>query len=203
MTSTDETTVTPAELGIDPEKLKPLRDRAEREVAEGVLPSAQIAVARHGRLAYFETFGEATNETLYCVFSSTKAFTSAAAWLLMESGDLDVRETVADIVPEFGTNGKETITVDQLFLHTAGFPHAPFRPTDWNDRNRRLSRFSAWRLNSAPGERFEYHPTSSMWVIAEIIERKSGIDFPTFVRQKIIEPLDLADCYIGLPDAEN
>mgnify|MGYP003305347215 CR=1 FL=1 len=109
MTSTDETTVTPAELGIDPEKLKPLRDRAEREVAEGVLPSAQIAVARHGRLAYFETFGEATNETLYCVFSSTKAFTSAAAWLLMESGDLDVRETVADIVPEFGTNGKETL----------------------------------------------------------------------------------------------
>ena len=46
MASTDETTVTPAELGIDPEKLKPLRDRAEREVAEGVLPSAQIAVAR-------------------------------------------------------------------------------------------------------------------------------------------------------------
>ena len=203
MTSIDEKIATPSELGIDPQKLELLRERAQREVAEGILPSVQIAIARHGSLAYFETFGEATNETLYCVFSSTKAFTSAAAWLLMESGDLDPGETVADIVPEFGTNGKETITVDQLFLHTAGFPHAPFRPTDWNDRNVRLSRFSTWRLNSAPGERFEYHPTSSMWVIAEIIERKSGIDFPTFVRRKIIEPLDLADCYVGLPDAEN
>ena len=203
MTSIDEKIATPSELGIDPQKLELLRERAQREVAEGILPSVQIAIARHGRLGYFETFGEATNETLYCIFSSTKAFTSAAAWLLMESGDLDPGETVADIVPEFGTNGKETITVDQLFLHTAGFPHAPFRPTDWNDRNVRLSRFSTWRLNWAPGERFEYHPTSSMWVIAEIIERKSGIDFPTFVRRKIIEPLDLADCYVGLPDAEN
>ena len=203
MTSADEKIATPDELGIDGEKLELLRERAGREVAEGILPSAQIAIAREGRLAYFETFGDATNETLYCIFSSTKAFTSAAAWLLIESGDLDVGETVADIVPEFGTNGKETVTVDQLFLHTAGFPHAPFRPTDWNDRDVRLSRFSAWRLNSAPGERFEYHPTSSMWVVAEIIERKSGIDFPTFVRKKIIEPLDLSDCYVGLPDVEN
>ena len=203
MTSIDEKIAEPSELGIDPEKLELLRERAAREVAEGVLPSAQIAIARHGRLAYFETFGNATDETLYCVFSSTKAFTSAAAWLLMESGDLDVDEIVADIVPEFGTNGKETITVEQLFLHTAGFPHAPFRPTDWNDRDVRLSRFSSWRLNSAPGERFEYHPTSSMWVIAEIIERKTGIDFATFVRQKVIEPLNLRDCFVGLPDAEN
>ena len=146
MTSSDKKIMEPSELGIDPTKLDLLRGRAGREVAEGVLPSAQIAIARHGRLAYVETFGDATDETLYCVFSSTKAFTSAAAWLLMESGDLDVDEIVADIVPEFGTNGKESITVDQLFLHTAGFPHAPFRPTDWNDRDVRLSRFSSWRL---------------------------------------------------------
>ena len=84
MTSIDEKIATPSELGIDLEKFELLRERAGREVAEGILPSAQIAIARHGRLGYFETFGEATNETLYCVFSSTKAFTSAAAWLLMD-----------------------------------------------------------------------------------------------------------------------
>ena len=193
----------PGSLGIDADKLSALRQRVRREVDDGLLPSAQIAIARHGRLALFETFGSASNETLYCVFSSTKAITSAAAWLLMESGDLASDEVVADIVPEFGSNGKEAITVEQLFLHSAGFPHAPFRPTDWFDHGRRLVRFAAWRLNWPPGSRFEYHPTSSMWVIAEIIERRSGRPFDAFVREEIAAPLALEDMHLGLPEAEN
>ena len=193
----------PEAVGVDAEKLAAVVARVRQEVDEGLLPSAQIAVAREGRLALFETFGDATNESLYCVFSSTKAITSAAAWLLIESGDLSVDERVADIVPEFGTNGKDVVTVEQLFLHTAGFPSAPFRPTDWFDRDRRLARFAQWRLNWAPGSQFEYHPSSSMWVIAEIIERRSGRDFIEFVRGEIAEPLGLPDLYVGLPAEQN
>ena len=193
----------PEAVGVDAERLAAVSARVRQEVDEGLLPSAQIAVAREGRLVLFETFGDATNDTLYCVFSSTKALTSAAAWLLIESGDLRVEETVADIVPEFAANGKDAVTVEQLFLHSAGFPSAPFRPTDWFDRERRLARFASWRLNWAPGSRFEYHPTSSMWVIAEIVERRSGRDFQRFVREEIIEPLQLPDFHLGLPESEN
>ena len=170
---------------------------------EGLLPSAQIAVAKEGRLVLFETFGNATNDSLYCVFSSTKAVTSAAAWLLIEAGELAVDEAVADIVPEFATNGKEVVTVEHLFLHTAGFPNAPFRPTDWFDRDRRLARFAQWRLDWEPGSRFEYHPSSGMWVVAEIIERRTGRDFTEFVRTEVAEPLGLTDLYVGLPAAAN
>lgn len=193
----------PEAVGIDAERLAEVLQRVRREVDEGLLPSAQIAVAREGRLALFETIGAATNENLYCVFSSTKALTSAAAWLLIESGDLRVDESVVDIVPEFGTNGKDAVTVEQLFLHSAGFPSAPFRPTDWFDRNRRLARFASWRLNWQPGSRFEYHPTSSMWVIAEIIERRSRRDFDAFVREEVTAPLGLSDFHLGLPAEEN
>ena len=193
----------PEAVGIDAERLAEVLQRVRREVDEGLLPSAQIAVAREGRLALFETIGAATNENLYCVFSSTKALTSAAAWLLIESGDLRVDESVVDIVPEFGTNGKDAVTVEQLFLHSAGFPSAPFRPTDWFDRDRRLARFASWRLNWQPGSRFEYHPTSSMWVIAEIIERRSGRDFDAFVREEVTTPLGLPDFHLGLPAEEN
>ena len=193
------TAESPESVGVDPAKLAAVVARARQEVDEGVLPSAQIAVAREGKLVLFETFGDATNESLYCVFSSTKAITSAAAWLLIQSGDLSVDERVADIVPEFGTNGKDVVTVEQLFLHTCGFPSAPFRPTEWFDRDRRLARFAQWRLNWEPGSQFEYHPSSSMWVIAEIIERRSGRDFIEFVRSEIAAPLGLADMYVGLP----
>ena len=193
----------PEVLGIDAGKLAAVVERVRREVDEGLLPSAQIAVAREGRLALFEAFGDATNDTLYCVFSATKAITSAAAWLVIEAGDLAVDEVVASIVPEFGSNGKDAITVEQLFLHSAGFPHAPFRPTDWFDRDRRLQRFANWRLNWQPGSRFEYHPTSSMWVIAEIIERRTGRPFQDFVREEIAQPLGLQDLHLGLPAGEN
>lgn len=188
---------------VDSDKLAQAVERARREVDEGLLPSAQLAIAREGRLLLFETFGAATNESLYCVFSSTKAITSAAAWLLIEAGELSTDEVVADIVPEFGTNGKDVITVEQLFLHSSGFPHAPFRPADWPDRDRRYARFAQWRLNWEPGSQFEYHPSSSMWVVAEIIERRSGRDITEFVRTEVADPLGLTDLHLGLPAAEN
>ena len=198
----------PESLGIDPVKLEALFQRAEREVRDGLLPSAQIAVARHGKIAAMRTFGRvthqgreaaATNDTLYVIFSATKAITSAAAWLLIEAKKLRLDERVADVVPEFGTNGKDVVTVEQLFTHTCGFPYAPFPVLEWNDRQARLERFRRWRLNWAPGTRFEYHPTASMWVIAELIERRSGAEFRDFIRTRIAAPLGLPDLYVGLP----
>ena len=193
----------PESIGLDPQKLEQLTRRVRQEVEDGLLPSAQIAVAREGRVGLFETFGDADNETMYCVFSSTKAVMSAAAWLLIAEGKIDVNERVAAIIPEFATNGKEVVTVEQLFLHSAGFPTAPFRPLEWDDRDARLSRFSRWRLNWTPGSRFEYHPTSSMWVIAEVVERRAGKDFREFIRERVIDPLGLTDVFVGLPAEEN
>ena len=194
---------TPEGAGINQKKLDILRIRARKEVDEGLLPSAQIAVAKEGKVVWTETFGDADDDSLYAVFSCTKAIVSAAAWLVIQDGLLDVEEVVADIIPEFGTNEKENIRVKQLLLHTAGFPHAPFAPLDWDDKARRYERFAKWRLNWQPGEKFEYHPTSSMWVVAEVIERKTNQDFRDFIRNRIIEPLELKDFYVGLPEHEN
>jgi CubicO group peptidase (beta-lactamase class C family) len=104
-----------------------------------------------------------------------------------------------DIVPEFGTHGKEGIRVEQLMTHTCGFPRAPFDPVEFKQQAVRRKRFSEWRLNWEPGTRFEYHPSSSMYVVADIIERRSGIEYGEFVRQRIAKPLGLTDLWVGLP----
>jgi len=192
----------PAELGLDPLKIQKLLDRARREVDAGLLPSVQIAVARHGRLAVFETFGEAGSESLFVVFSATKAIVAAAAWLLIQDGLLHESERVSEIVPEFGANGKEAVTVEQLLTHTAGFPAAPFHPLEWTDVGQRMKRLASWRTDWEPGSRFMYHPTSSMWVVAEVIERRALMSFQQFVRERIVEPLNLPDLYLGLPHAQ-
>jgi CubicO group peptidase (beta-lactamase class C family) len=121
----------------------------------------------------------------------------------MEDGLLDPAQRVAELVPEFGTNGKDVVTIEQLYLHTCGFPSAPFSPLEWDYRTRRLERFARWRLEWEPGSRFVYHPTSSMWVAAEVIERLSGLDYRAFVRRRIAEPLGLPQLRIGVPDAEH
>lgn len=190
-------------LGLNPEKVAALLTRVQREVDEGLLPAVQVALARQGKVGVYECYGTAKSDSLIPIFSATKGITSAAAWLLFESGDLSEEERVADIIPEFGTNGKDVITVQQLFTHTAGFPHAPFAPLQWLDREERRARYAQWRLTWEPGSRFEYHPSSSMWVIAEIIERRSGMGYTDFVRERVLDPLELDNLFVGLPEAEN
>ena len=208
MTNTPFPTASPEEVGLDPERLEALFQRAAREVEQGILPSAQIAIARHGKLVGMRTFGTvryeghpapATNDTLYCVFSSTKAITSAAAWMLIEEGKLDIQKPVVALIPEFGTHGKEAVRIEQLFTHTAGFPNAPFAPQEFLDREKRLEAFKRWRLDWPPGSRFIYHPSSSMYVVAELIERLSGQTYADFVRQRIALPLGLPELHCGLP----
>ncbi len=195
--------VQPEDVGLHSGRVHDLFRRVQQEIDEGLLPACQFAIARNGRIGQFGWSGSAERHSLFNVFSCTKAITSAAGWLLLQDGKLDLAEKVAAIVPEFGTHGKEAITVEQLFTHTSGFPHAPFRTDDWNDRHRRLERFGEWQLNWTPGSRFEYHPTSSMYVIAEIIERRAHVPFEDFVRERIIAPLGIEDLYLGCPDAEH
>lgn len=204
----------PEDLGIDSERLEALFARAKRDVDDGTLKSAQVAIARHGKLAGVRTFGTvqhngietevpATNDTLYTIFSSTKAIVGAATWTVCEEGLLKLDERVGDIIPEFATNGKENITVEQVMLHIAGFPLAPFAAQDFDNRERRLSRFAQWRLNWEPGSQFQYHATSAHWILAELIERRTGKDYRAYVRERILDPMGLSDFYVGLPAEEN
>jgi CubicO group peptidase (beta-lactamase class C family) len=189
----------PAQLGIDLQKLAELVDRARREIDDGLLPSCQLAIARAGRLAAFHTLGDAGNSTRYVIFSCTKAIVASAAWLLIDEGRLDPAAKVADVIPEFATNGKDVVTVEQVMLHTSGFPYAPMAPALWNDRDARIRRFADWRLTWEPGTAFEYHATSAHWVLAELIERQSGQDFRAFIRERIALPLGLPGLGLGLP----
>src|SRR5437660_11228839 len=92
---------TPQQVGLDPVKVDALFQRAEREVREGLLPAVQIAIARNGKIGAMRTFGRAiqggtekpaTDETLFTIFSCTKAIMSAAAWILIGEGELKTSE---------------------------------------------------------------------------------------------------------------
>ena len=91
----------PAAIGIAPDRLQALNDYVRghvedsEESRETDLPSAQIAIGRHGKIAGVATYGTAvqggedkpaTDETVYCIYSATKAIVGAASWALIEDG---------------------------------------------------------------------------------------------------------------------
>jgi CubicO group peptidase (beta-lactamase class C family) len=198
----------PEDVGVDSEKLEALFTRVERDVDQGVLESAQVAIARQGRVAAMRTFGKAvqggeekpaTDDTLYHVFSCTKAIVAAAVWLLFEEKALGLDERVAEIIPDFGTNGKDVITIEQLMLHAGGFPYAPFPVQHWGDREALLRAFHNWRLNWPVDSRFEYHATSAHWVLVEILERRAGRPWKEFIRERVLDPMGLDELFVGCP----
>ncbi len=216
MTTADPRLAPPSEIGIDQGKLEELFDFVEAQVSSGQLQAAQIAIGAQGRLAGFRSYGAAQqgaaleparDDTLFCMFSSTKAIVGVGVWCLIDDGLLSLDERVVDIIPgwcaEGGSAGYETITVQQVMLHTGGFPYAPMNPRLWEDREARLRRMMGWRLNWQPDSQWEYHATSAHWVLAEIINQRTGRDFREWLRERLLDRLELDNLYVGLPDGEH
>ncbi len=182
----------------NPDRIKALMQRCAREVEEGLLPSCQVALAFEGEVVAAQTFGDATDSTRYCLFSATKPMVAGVMWQLLTEGVVELSAPAAHYVPEFADNGKDQITVEQIMLHTSGFPHAPMGPNQWGSSASRRETFSNWRLNWEPGTRFEYHPTSAHWVLGEIIIETTGNDYRDEVESRVTGPLGLGRL-LGLP----
>jgi CubicO group peptidase (beta-lactamase class C family) len=187
---------------LDDHAVKKLLARARRDVDDGLLPSCQVALALNNEVVVNEAFGGATTNTRYVMYSCTKPVVAGAAWLLIGKGQLDTSRPVAEYIPEFGENGKHGVTVEQVMLHTSGFPRAPLGPPQWDTRKGRLARFARWRLNWEPGTQYEYHPTSAHWVLAELIERITAEDYRRVVNRRVAGCLGLETLRLGVPPEE-
>lgn len=185
-------------MGVSAENLDALLRRARKGVEDGIVPSCQVAVGLNGDIVAFEAFGEATTDTRYSVFSCTKPIVASAIWVLLGDGRLGLSDRVGDYIPEFSALGKHVVTVEQLLLHTSGFPHETLMPPEWETRGGRLEAFKAWSLKWQPGTAFEYHPTSAHWVLAELLEQVEGRDFRDVVQDLVTDPAGLPRRVLGL-----
>lgn len=171
-------------------------------VGQRRLPSCQFAVAKSGSVIASGSLGAASSITRYLIYSATKPIVASAVWMLIGRGLVELCAPVATYIPEFGANGKDRVTVEQVLLHTCGFPNAVMEPRFWSERPGRLDRLSSWSLEYEPGERFVYHGNSAHWVLAELIERMAGERYQSFVREEMFTRLGLVDSYLGMPEEE-
>ena len=116
----------PQSLGFDAARLARLdRFLAEKYLAPGLLPHAQLLVARDGIPVHFSTQGAARadgdaplrEDSIFRIASMTKPVTSVAFMMLAEEGRTALDQPVADVIPEFAALG----------VYEGGGAGSPFR----------------------------------------------------------------------------
>ena len=202
-----------AKHGIASRQIEHLEALIGEHIAQGRYPGAQIALARNGELLLFRSYGktssdaaaQATNDrTLFQMFSQTKVFTSATVWTLIEEGRLSFMDKVADHLPEFAARGKADITLHQVMTHTGGFPSGDITEPAWSDHKLMRKEVCDFSLDWTPGTRLQYHPRAAHLVQAMLIEAVTGKDYRDAIRERITEPLGIADdVFVGVPEAQD
>ncbi len=103
------TAAAPESVGMSARRLLRIGIAMRREVDEGWMPGAVIAIARHGSLVYHEAFGTRVPETgavmdkdaVFSIASMTKPMVSVAALCLLEEGRLCLTDPVSKYLPAF------------------------------------------------------------------------------------------------------
>ena len=190
----------------------PRIEKALRHALDAGEVGVQVAAYRHGELIVDAWAGETgagapvTADTLFPVFSVTKAVAASTVHLFAQRGLLDLDRPVADGWPEYAAHGKAGITLDHVLSHRSGAPSigsdtTPDELCDWDTMARRVA---AQTPIAPPGTQNAYSAFAFGWVLGEAVRRADpqGRDFHRIVREDLLLPLGMADFFLGLPDAE-
>lgn len=181
-------------------------------VANGEI-GVQAAAYLHGELV-IDVFGGVADpatgrpvdgDTLFNVFSVTKAVAATAVHVQAERGLIDYDAPIATYWPEFAANGKDGITVRHAMTHRTGTPQMPDDTTpeticDWDATCAAIADLTPiLPIGEAPA----YQSMSFGWILGEIVRRTDSQHRPfgRFVQEEIAEPFGISDLWLGAPDS--
>jgi CubicO group peptidase (beta-lactamase class C family) len=230
----------PASAGFSPVQLERVSDYFRNEIATGKLPGAVLLIQQHGRPVYFESFGARdiesrhpmTPDTIFRLYSMSKAITSVAAMMLVEDGKLSLGDAVAKYIPAFAElkvgvekpdeNGKQAlqleplnrpITIEDLLRHTSGLTYGFYGDSTIRKLYATSGLFDGDFDNALFAERIARLPLAeqpgTLWdyghstdVLGRVIEVVSGQSLFQFEKTRLLDPLGMPDTAFYVADAE-
>ena len=228
---------TPA--GLSRAKLERVGDYIRQEIAAGTIPGAVILIQQHGHPVYFESFGvrdvaskrPMTADTIFRLYSMSKAVTSVAAMMLVEDGKLSLDDPVAKYIPAFADakvgvektdeDGKPVltleplnrpITIEDLLRHTSGFTYGFYGENAVRKIYANSDMFDGDFDNATFAERLAKLPLAEQpgtrWdyghstdILGRVIEVISGQSLYHFERQRLLDPLGMTETAFFVADA--
>lgn len=210
----------PADVGLSASALAEATAGLQRHIDEGDIAGVVAAVARDGKIVYFESLGlmdiEAQkpmlDDALFRTYSMTRQITSAAVLTLYDQGKFQFDDPIKMYLPEFAdqpvlidsqsTDISKTrtrvgdITVAHLLTHTSGLGS---RSSALYRENRvRLKTISLDQMvaNASQIPLFEDPGESFRYgihatILGKLVEVWSGQPFEEYLQENIFEPLGM------------
>ncbi len=227
-----------ASSSFSPDKLKRVGDFIRNDVATGKIPGAVILIQQHGHPVYFESFGvrdvesrrPMTADSIFRLYSMSKAVTSVAAMMLVEDGRLSLDDPVSKYIPGFADmkvgvekrdeSGKPVlvfepasrpITVKDLLRHTSGLTYGFYGDSAVRKLYAGSDLFAGDFDNAAFAERIARLPLAeqpgTLWdyghstdVLGRVVEVVSGKSLFQFEKQRLLDPLGMTETAFHLLD---
>ncbi len=203
--------VKPEDIRIDSKRLQIAYDLMEQWTTgpNAPVPGGAILVGRFGKAVAPRFFGrqgpesdagKIRSDAMFYMASVSKPVTYLGAMLLVERGKLNLNERVTRYIPEFTGEGKETAQVLHLFTHTSGLPDELPNNTELRRQHAPLKTFIEEAIKAhllfKPGTQFSYSSSATI-LVAEIVQRLSGLSIQEFLRREIFEPLGMKSTSLG------
>jgi CubicO group peptidase (beta-lactamase class C family) len=184
-----------------------LRQQLEKILADTHTPGVSVAIVHRDGPEWVAGLGKsnvaanqpATEETLFRIGSTSKAFASLSILKLVNEGKLSLQDPVHKLVPEIWFENRweatDPVRVVDLLEHTTGWDDMHLREYAKDARGMTLregldyyqkSRISRWR----PGTRMAYC-NSGPPVAAYIVEKITGQRFEDYVTQNFFLPIGM------------
>lgn len=201
------------QTNLDPRVQAIVQKALDEATGAGGEVGVQVAAYLDGKLVVDAWSGSADpasgrpvdGDTLFNVYSVTKAVAATALHVLAERGHIDYDAPVSRYWPEYAANGKATTTVRHVLTHRAGVPQMPADVTperlcDWTWMTQAIANLEPL---AEPGSQTLYLSMTFGWIVGELVRRADPQQrsLGRFVREEIAAPLGIDDLWIGIPDA--
>lgn len=147
-------------------------------------------------------------DNIFRIYSMTKPIATVAALQLVEKGLLGLDDPLNELMPEMTSipvlnkdgsleQNNQAITLRQLLTHTSGFSYI-----GKSDKLKNFNKPDDWEYKDnprifEPGRDWRYG-TSLDWV-GRVIEKISGQDLETYIRENISDPLKMNSTWFNVP----
>jgi CubicO group peptidase (beta-lactamase class C family) len=228
----------PVATGFSPEGLARVGDYIRNEITTGRIPGAVLLIQQHGQAVLSESFGvrdadskrPMTTDTIFRLYSMSKAITSAAAMMLVDDGKLRLDDPVSKYIPAFAEakvavekrdeNGRPVlasepvsrpIRIEDLLRHTSGLTYGFYGDSMVRKLYANADLFDGDFDNALFAERLAKLPLAeqpgTLWdyghstdVLGRVIEVASGQSLFQFEKQRLLDPLGMTETAFYLAD---
>ena len=180
--------VAPEEVGLSGQRLARFSAAMDKGIAAGDFPGETAAIARNGKIAFFETYGRSNSETdapmqedsIFRIASMTKAVTGVAVMILYEEGHFRLTDPVSNYIPTF--RNMEVVVEDSEETAKEGKDTAPDYDEKWLKENwdtlteeqQAQVIASYYKKNSAP-EEAKTVPANRPITIRDLLRHTAGM----------------------------